>query len=50
LTISSGDPEAGKAIEACIFSNGGLYLSLADRGKDTAVLKMAWASYPGAKL
>ena len=50
VSASSGDPNAVKAVETCIFTNGGLYLALNDRGKETAVLEMMWVSPPQGKV
>jgi hypothetical protein len=50
ISMSSGLPDAAKPIESCIASNGGFYVSLNDRGKETAILEMMWTSYPGTKL
>ena len=50
ISVSSGDPNAAKAVEACLLSNGGLFLTLNDRGKDTAVLQMMWTQYPNGKV
>jgi hypothetical protein len=50
ISVSSGDPNAAKAVEACILSNGGLFLTLNDRDKDTAVLQMMWTPYINGKV
>jgi len=50
ISVSSGDPDAAKAVETCILSNGGLFLTLNDRGKDTAVLQMMWTPYPNGRV
>ncbi|WLB62589.1 hypothetical protein QIH96_39885 [Bradyrhizobium japonicum] len=52
VVSSSGDSNAEQAIEACIQANsvakGGLFATLKDKGKDTAVFEVIWASAPGA--
>jgi hypothetical protein len=52
IVTSSGIPDAEQAIEACIRENsvakGGLFATLKDKGKDTAVFEVLWASAPGS--
>jgi hypothetical protein len=50
LTISSGDAGVSKDVENCMLGNGGLYVSLQDRGKNNAVAELMWTSYPGTKV
>lgn len=51
VVSSSGDPNAEQAIQACIQANsvakGGLFATLKDKGTDTAVFEVIWASAPG---
>ena len=51
VVSSSGDPNAEQAIQACIQANsvakGGLFATLKDKGTDSAVFEVLWASAPG---
>lgn len=51
VTISSGDSEAARSVDACITVNGvahgGLFGTLKDYGKDTAAFDIMWAAPPG---
>jgi hypothetical protein len=49
VVLSSGDLAAAKAVQDCLASREGLYLSFYDLGKDTAVAELMWTAPPGSK-
>lgn len=49
VVLSSGDFVAANAVQDCLTSREGLYLSFYDLGKDTAVAELMWTASPGSK-